>query len=103
MGKDPNRNERAAICFVVPIEMGAEPVPPRHQSAKNQTGRADQGNQPQSSVKCHPRNVFAREWPEVTAIPLNKYVIDDEYPGPNGQQDHERAFCQHQGGQRRAP
>ena len=46
MGKEPNHDERAAICFVAPIEMVAEPVSTRRQSANNQTGRANERNQP---------------------------------------------------------
>ena len=89
MGKDPNRDERAAICLVVVIEMGAEPVPAHHQSADDQTGRADQRNQPQGPVQCHPGNVFDRERPGFPAIPLHEYVVDNEDPGAGGQQDHD--------------
>ena len=89
MGKEPNHNERAAMCFVVLIEMGAELVPTRRQSANNQTGRADERNQPQRPVKCYPRNVLDREWTEFPTIPLREYVVDDEDPGASSQQDHD--------------
>ncbi len=59
VGKYPNHNERAAICFVVPIEMGGEPASTFYQSAKNQTGRTDERYQPDRPVQCYPRNVLA--------------------------------------------
>ena len=88
MGKEPNHNERAAICLVVLVEVGAEPVPALHQSANNQTGRADERNQPQRPVKCYPRDVLAREWLEFPAIALREHIVDDEDPGASRQQDH---------------
>jgi hypothetical protein len=46
MGEDPNYYERAAISLVVLIKISAELVPSRHQSCDNQTGRAEERDQP---------------------------------------------------------